>query len=84
MNKQKQNCWEYFNCDNKEKDFCQVFKGKKYDGLNHGKNGGRFCWAIIGTFSGNKSCIRYDNCFKCPFFSKVEREEERDFILNKY
>ena len=60
-----------------------TFKRVRYDGLNHGKNGGRFCWAINGTFTEHKPCSRDDNCYKCPFFSKVEREEEKCFILNQ-
>jgi len=83
MTKQKQNCWEYFNCSEEEKKFCLPFQETKYDSLNHGKNGGRLCWSINATFTGNKPCSRYDNCFKCPFFSKVEREEEKCFILNQ-
>ena len=49
------NCWEIQGCsqtpDNNQefKSICPVFKANFYNGINHGKLGGRMCWFITGT-----------------------------------
>ena len=55
----KQNCWEIKNCGRepngekfKELGSCPASIDTSLDGLNEGKNGGRICWAISGTFCG--------------------------------
>lgn len=53
------------------------------DGLNGGKNGGRICWAIAGSYSNfnaldNMECIDAEekfSCITCAFFALVEKEE---------
>ena len=57
-------------------------------GINGGKNAGRICWAVAGTFCGGK--IQGDfaqeltSCMACNFFKTVKREEGEDtFTLLK-
>lgn len=48
------------------------------NGLNGGKNGGRICWAVTGTYAGkiqNKCIIEKISCLTCDFFELVEKQE---------
>ncbi len=56
---QKQNCWEFLKCGRgsggkAEHSTCPASTDTSANGLNEGKNGGRICWAISGTFCGGK------------------------------
>ena len=53
----RQNCWEYMKCGRQpggdkvvDLGVCPAAEDNSYDGLNRGKNAGRFCWAGAGTF----------------------------------
>ena len=89
---QKKNCWEIKNCGREpggeksaELGICPAALGKEYDGVNGGKNGGRCCWAIAGTFCGGEIqgtfARKLQSCLACPFYLQVEKEEERFFVL---
>jgi len=43
------------------------------DGVNDGKNAGRACWAIAGTFSGDEVQVEYackiKTCLECEFYN---------------
>ena len=61
MAKERQNCWEYMKCGREpggEKanrlGVCPAAADTSFDGINRGKNAGRFCWAVAGTFCGGK------------------------------
>ena len=80
------NCWEIKKCGkepggNKAKDgeICPATSNASYNGINSGKNGGRICWAIAGTFCGNK--VQGDfaqksvSCMSCDVFRQVKTDE---------
>jgi len=84
----RSNCWEILGCGrepggNRVADLgvCPAATESRVDGINHGRNGGRSCWAIPGTgcatvvFGGGK----FTQCLECPFFQRVELEEGRHF-----
>ncbi len=82
----KQNCWEFIKCGREpggEKaaklGICMASIDISADGLNGGKNGGRMCWAISGTFCGKKLqgffAKKQLSCRACIFFKKVKEEE---------
>lgn len=89
------NCWEYMGCfrkpgDNQvsESGKCPVPMEKKFDGVNRGKNAGRFCWAVPKASDQDKTqeehAVRFFSCcMKCPFYREVERQEGRYFILSE-
>jgi class 3 adenylate cyclase len=91
-----QNCWEVSNCERwvggtKAEEFgiCPVFKDESANGINQGKNGGRICWAISGTFCGGEVQGSFANkrttCMSCDFFKKVREEEpNKSFQIIKY
>ncbi len=59
MTAKKPNCWEYKKCgrepDGKNVDelgVCPAAADTSFDQINSGTCGGRFCWAVAGTFPG--------------------------------
>lgn len=86
----KQNCWEFKNCGRQaggprvsELGVCPASVNFSTDGLNGGKNGGRLCWAVAGTFCGGK-CVgtfaqKIVACMDCEFYKKVRDEEGSGF-----
>ena len=88
----KKNCWEIKNCGRQpggdkvnELGICPSAITTEYDGINGGKNAGRYCWAVAGTFCKGEIqgtfARKLGNCLACSFFRQVEREEERLFVL---
>lgn len=82
-----QNCWEYKNCGREPggknvegKGICPAAIQTKVDEIHGGKNAGRCCWAIAGTFCDGEiqADIRekQDNCLKCSFYQSVWHEEQ--------
>ena len=78
------NCWELNNCHNKE---CPVHSATLYDGINHGKNGGRLCWFISGTFCGNvvqgTFAKKKLSCATCEVYKSIREEEKAEFLISK-
>lgn len=88
----KQNCWEFKNCGRQaggakalELGTCPAATDTSSSGLNNGKNGGRICWAVAGTFCGGKVQGEYAqkrlSCVSCEFYALVKNEEAAQFTL---
>ncbi len=86
----KKNCWEYNkNCRNVHGAAdsrslpCPSSTMVSLSGLNGGKNAGRICWNIAGSFSGHgiRKIALNDrpSCVRCDFFKLVEAEEGDNF-----
>jgi len=82
----KQNCWEYMDCGREpggrhadDLGVCPAADTAKYDGINDGKNAGRFCWYIAGTLCQNKVqgtfATKFGDCLNCLFLREVLRQE---------
>ena len=80
------NCWEFLKCGREpdgakvaERGKCPAATDSSANGLNGGKNGGRICWAVTGTFCGDKIqgtfAQKRSSCMTCEFFKTVEAEE---------
>ncbi|MEO5347776.1 MAG: hypothetical protein H7834_15565 [Magnetococcus sp. YQC-9] len=65
-----------------------------YNGLNGGRDAGRACWNIEGTFCSTSSCggaddkrgtfeFKKEQCQKCAFKALVMQEEGDDFREKK-
>ena len=59
-----------------------AISNQESDGINNGKNGGRVCWALVGTLCGGEIqgefASKMDSCIKCDFYHAVS-SEENDF-----
>lgn len=84
----KLNCWEVKRCGReqggaatREHGVCAAARATEVDGLNHGKAGGRACWAIAGTLCGGSVqgtfAEKLGSCMKCEFYRAVVKEEGR-------
>ena len=58
---------------------CPAATDVSSDGLNGGRNGGRICWAVAGTFCGGQSQGSFSDkqlsCMACEFYQQVRAEE---------
>ena len=90
----KINCWEFVGRGREigeesvhESGVCKASIHTSADGTNGGINGGRICWAISGTFNGDKIEGHYAkkllSCRTCKFFQKVRDEEGVKFLVLK-
>jgi hypothetical protein len=91
----KQNCWEMKKCGREqggtksaEMGVCPAYTSSATNGVNNGKNGGRICWAVAGTFCGGK--VQGDfaqksvSCMSCEVFKAIKKEEGSEgFVLMK-
>ncbi len=91
----KQNCWEFKRCGRDPDgaritglDICPATTDTSCNGLNSGKNAGRICWLVAGTFCESNVqgtfAQKRRSCITCDFFKFVEAEEGiEDFSILK-
>jgi len=88
--KAKMNCWEFKKCGRepggakvKELGICPAAQESSFNGIFGGKNSGRACWVVAGTFCKGEVqgsfAQKFKNCAKCDFFRKVQEEESPQF-----
>ena len=91
---ERKNCWEAMACgrqpggDNVEAlGVCPAALPNEFDGTNQGERGGRFCWAVAGTFCAGKVqgtfAMKFLDCIHCEVFKMVQEEQGRDFVLTR-
>lgn len=67
---------------------CSVLLASDFDGVNRGRYGGRFCWAVSVYVSSDHPSIKkafaekISNCIHCRFFKMVQDEESNNFIFS--
>ncbi len=58
---------------------CPAAADESFDGLNLGRNAGRICWAVAGTFCGGRVqgtfAEKRRSCVDCEFFRRVQQEQ---------
>ncbi len=83
---EKFNCWEYKKCGREEggknvAEFgvCPAAKAATVHGIHGGKNGGRCCWVVAGTFCDGKIqgiyASKLKTCLDCEFYRLVTEDE---------
>jgi hypothetical protein len=86
------NCWQAKKCGREpggvkvaEMGVCPAVTACELNALNHGKNGGRMCWAVAGTFCGGKVqgsfAEKRMSCLSCEFYMQVKQDEAKTFTL---
>lgn len=94
MSTRRVNCWEFKGCGREpdgvrasETGVCPAASAEVLDGLNHGRNGGRACWAVAGTHYEEAlqgSCaMKFGSCLECDFYKKVVTEEGREIASSR-
>lgn len=87
---QKKNCWEIMHCGREiggrsiaEFGACPAATAEQVDGVNQGKNAGRSCWAVSGTFCPGiiegRFAYQAETCTECDFYKRVRQEEGASF-----
>lgn len=87
----RKNCWEVMACGRGPEEHkktgrqpCPAATDKKLDGTHGGKNAGRACWVLAGTFCGGKPqgsfAQKFTDCSLCDFYKLVRKEEGFKFI----
>lgn len=82
----KKNCWEVMKCGRepggekaKEHGVCPAATDERLAGVHGGKNAGRACWVVAGTFCEGlvqgTFAQKYRDCTTCKFYRQVKREE---------
>jgi len=90
----KVNCWQFKKCGRQpsgenvgELGVCTAATESAADGINHGVDGGRSCWALAGTLCGGNVqgtfATKLANCMHCDFYKLVLQEEGKDFIQSR-
>ena len=86
----KKNCWEVMACGReqggknvKRLGLCPAAAHESLNGLHGGKNAGRACWVIAGTFCEDEVqgtfAQKYQDCIQCDFFRRVKMEEGSEY-----
>lgn len=86
----KVNCWEFEQCGLEpggrniaSRSVCPAAIEQHADGIHHGKNAGRCCWAVTGTLC--RGGVQGDyaekiaGCQACEFYTFVRKEEHHEF-----
>jgi hypothetical protein len=84
----KLNCWEIKKCGidangafSTGVGSCPAFTETKYDGINGGNNGGRFCWAVEGKCCDVAFPNSFLTCSECSVLRRVRSEEGAGFTF---
>jgi hypothetical protein len=80
------NCWEFKNCSKKNE--CPAYSFELGDGFLQGKNGGRACCFVTGTFCEKTLQGLYKDkeksCSDCEFFNILKKEHGSDFSVTRF
>jgi hypothetical protein len=91
----KLNCWDFHKCGRepggKKADSegeCPTASCEAFDGINGGRNGGRYCWRVTDTHCTDHDGASLPNwadkmkdCLECDFFNLVREEEGEDLNI---
>lgn len=89
----KQNCWEFKKCGRepggakiKELGICPASVIQDLNSIHEGKNSGRTCWIVTGTYCKGEVqgsfAKKFKNCQDCDFYKLVKSEEGSKFKLS--
>lgn len=64
---------------------CPAAVDVRYDGINGGDCGGRFCWYVSGTFCNGEAqgsfAKKFRDCLECPFFAEIGKQEGLNIVF---
>lgn len=89
----KKNCWDFKQCGRQpggnktsELGVCPACNEKKLDGVHAGRNAGRSCWVVAGTFCGGEKqgsfASKLSSCMACDFYRSVKDVEGKGFEMS--
>lgn len=92
MKGKKINCWEFKKCGREpggknvvKMGICPAATENSLEGIHGGKNAGRVCWLVAGTYCDGEVqgtfAKKIKDCIFCDFYQKVKEEEGKDFKI---
>ncbi len=89
----KKNCWEFKNCGRQpggkrvyDLGICPAAAETRLNGTHGGKNTGRACWVVAGTYCKGEIpgiyAQKLKNCQICDFYNTVKKEEHPAFSFS--
>jgi len=95
MVEEKLNCWQFMRCGREhggknadELGVCPATTDSSFNGINSGKNAGRICWAVAGTFCNGKIqgtfAEKRRSCVHCNFFKSIISQETSSKLSNDF
>jgi hypothetical protein len=89
----KENCWEVMQCGREPGGIkaaslgvCPATLEEGLDEIHGGKNAGRACWVVAGTYCEGEIqgtfAAKFGFCEKCDFYVRVQKEEFPRFVLS--
>lgn len=90
MKSKKLNCWEIKKCgrgpdseSSSDSNPCPAATEERLNGVHGGKNSGRACWVVAGTYCGGRvqgtHAAKFEVCKNCDFYQRVNEEEGEKF-----
>jgi len=87
----KLNCWEFTKCGREpggvnaaSQGVCPSASEETLDGVHGGRNSGRTCWVLAGTFCGGEvagtAARKIESCRECAFYKLVIQEEGESIV----
>ena len=87
----KLNCWEFTKCGREPgglnaeaQGVCPAAAEGALDGVHAGRNSGRTCWVLAGTFCGGEvagtAAKKIESCRECDFYKLVLQEEGETLV----
>jgi len=87
----KLNCWEFTRCGREPggaststQGVCPAASEGALDGVHGGRNSGRSCWVLAGTFCGGEvagtAARKIESCRDCDFYKLVLVEEGETLV----
>jgi class 3 adenylate cyclase len=84
------NCWEFKKCGREpggakvtELGICSATTEQRLDGINGGRNAGRACWIVAGTYCKGQIqgsfAQKQQDCRRCDFYALVKAENFETF-----
>ena len=85
----KLNCWEIMECGRESGGYtadilgvCPAASAEECNDINGGKNAGRICWAIAGSFCRDKTsgcqAASISSCLLCDVYIMIKSEESEE------
>lgn len=87
----KKNCWEVTKCGREpgginagKHEVCPASIESRADGINGGKNAGRICWVVAGTFCEGGAhgtfAKKLNSCMDCIFYQMIWQDDKDQIV----
>ena len=94
MVKENINCWEFMKCgcapggkNANSLGCCPAAVQEKYNEINNGVNGGRFCWLVEETLCNGivqtSFLNKFEICLQCEFYLMIQNQQNECSVVEQ-